>query len=98
MNQSATALDSEAETRKDAEGREEMVGNRAAMDDLVKVETRCNGNLALITINRPQSLNSLTRSMMKDLAQIFKSLDSNEEVKVIILTGAGRAFCSGVVG
>ena len=74
-----------------------MVGNRAAMDGLLKVETRCNGKLALITINRPQSLNSLTRSMMTDLAQIFKSLDSNEEVKVIILTGAGRAFCSGVV-
>ncbi|KAH9766202.1 putative enoyl-CoA hydratase 1 (peroxisomal) [Citrus sinensis] len=52
--------------------------------------------IAYVTINRPKSLNSLTRSMMADMAQAFKSLDKDESVLVIILSGSGRAFCSGV--
>ncbi|PHU29730.1 hypothetical protein BC332_01823 [Capsicum chinense] len=52
--------------------------------------------IAWITINRPKSLNSLTKSMMIDLARIFKSLDADDSVRVIILTGSGRSFCSGV--
>ncbi|KAM3324042.1 putative enoyl-CoA hydratase 1, peroxisomal [Capsicum chacoense] len=52
--------------------------------------------IAWITINRPKSLNSLTKSMIVDLARIFKSLDADDSVRVIILTGSGRSFCSGV--
>ncbi|KAG5632518.1 hypothetical protein H5410_004235 [Solanum commersonii] len=54
------------------------------------------GGVACITINRPNSLNSLTKSMMTDLARIFKSLDADDSVRVIILTGSGRSFCSGI--
>ncbi|XP_015062373.1 probable enoyl-CoA hydratase 1, peroxisomal isoform X1 [Solanum pennellii] len=54
------------------------------------------GGIACITINRPHSLNSLTKSMMTDLARIFKSLDADDSVRVIILTGSGRSFCSGI--
>ncbi|KAG9137105.1 hypothetical protein Leryth_011922 [Lithospermum erythrorhizon] len=60
---------------------------------LIKIEE---DGIAYITINRPKSLNSLTRPMMVDLAKAFKSLSDNELVKVIILSGSGRAFCSGV--
>lgn len=49
-----------------------------------------------MTINRPKSLNSLTRAMMVDLARAFKSLARDESVRAIILSGSGRAFCSGV--
>ncbi|KAM7279719.1 hypothetical protein ACFE04_006853 [Oxalis oulophora] len=52
--------------------------------------------VAFITINRPKSLNSLTKPMMADMAQAFKRLDADETVKVIVLNGSGRAFCSGV--
>ncbi|KDP35156.1 hypothetical protein JCGZ_10690 [Jatropha curcas] len=52
--------------------------------------------VAIITINRPKSLNSLTRSMMVHLAHEIKALDIDDSVRVIILTGTGRAFCSGV--
>ncbi|KAL9410150.1 hypothetical protein AB3S75_043997 [Citrus x aurantiifolia] len=58
--------------------------------------TRDPMGIAYVTINRPKSLNSLTRSMMADMAQEFKSLDKDESVLVIILSGSGRAFCSGV--
>ncbi|CAK9145665.1 unnamed protein product [Ilex paraguariensis] len=52
--------------------------------------------IATVTINRPKSLNSLTKQMMTDLATAFKLLDADEMVRVIILSGSGRAFCSGV--
>lgn len=52
--------------------------------------------VAWIIINRPKSLNSLTKAMMADLAQGIKSLKADKSVRVIILTGSGRSFCSGV--
>lgn len=60
------------------------------------VVTRDSGGIAGVTINRPKSLNSLTKSMMTELAQAFKALDADDSVRVIILSGSGRAFCSGV--
>ncbi|CDO98754.1 unnamed protein product [Coffea canephora] len=60
------------------------------------VVNRGKGGVGVVTINRPKSLNSLTRQMMKDLAKAFKSLDAEESVRVVILCGSGRSFCSGV--
>lgn len=51
----------------------------------------------LVTINRPDALNSLTRDMLMELAQIFKALRSDNDARVVILTGAGRAFSAGIV-
>ncbi|KAL0388896.1 UNVERIFIED_CONTAM: putative enoyl-CoA hydratase 1, peroxisomal [Sesamum radiatum] len=64
-------------------------------EKLIFVHRQPNG-VAYVIINRPKSLNSLTRSMMGDLAKAIKSLDSDNSVRVIILSGSGRAFCSGV--
>eukprot|EP00252_Welwitschia_mirabilis_P017150 TRINITY_DN38062_c0_g1_i1.p1 TRINITY_DN38062_c0_g1~~TRINITY_DN38062_c0_g1_i1.p1 ORF type:complete len:263 (-),score=42.80 TRINITY_DN38062_c0_g1_i1:226-1014(-) len=63
--------------------------------NLVLVKKNEDG-IAYVTINRTKSLNSLTRQMIVDLAKTFKSLDQDPKVKVIIFTGAGRAFCAGV--
>ncbi|GMJ09965.1 ENOYL-COA HYDRATASE 2, enoyl-CoA hydratase/isomerase A [Hibiscus trionum] len=52
--------------------------------------------IATVTINRPASLNSLTQLMITDLAHAFKVLGRDESVRVIVLTGSGRAFCSGL--
>eukprot|EP00475_Leptophrys_vorax_P006720 TRINITY_DN14193_c0_g3_i1.p2 TRINITY_DN14193_c0_g3~~TRINITY_DN14193_c0_g3_i1.p2 ORF type:complete len:268 (+),score=-11.00 TRINITY_DN14193_c0_g3_i1:162-965(+) len=49
-----------------------------------------------ITINRPEALNSLTRPMMRELAQAFKRVRLEGRARAIVLTGAGRAFCAGV--
>ncbi|KAJ8573943.1 hypothetical protein K7X08_010454 [Anisodus acutangulus] len=68
---------------------------KSSHEKLILVTREPNG-VAWITINRPKSLNSLTKSMMVDLARIFKSLDADDSVRVIILTGSGRSFCSGV--
>ncbi|XP_010551092.1 PREDICTED: probable enoyl-CoA hydratase 1, peroxisomal [Tarenaya hassleriana] len=69
--------------------------DRPESEILIRV-TKEPGGIAVVTINRPKSLNSLTREMMVDLAHAFKSLDADDSVRVAILTGSGRAFCSGV--
>jgi len=51
--------------------------------------------IAVITLNRPERFNSLTDSMYRDLPQILEQLRRDDEVKVLILTGSGKAFCAG---
>lgn len=65
-------------------------------EKLILVEKSSNG-IATITLNRPQALNALSRDMLVTLAFTFTSLDEDPDVRVIILTGAGRAFSAGIV-
>ncbi len=51
--------------------------------------------LVWITLNRPDALNSFTGLMLAELAQAFRQADRDEAVRVVIITGAGRAFCAG---
>lgn len=53
------------------------------------------GAIALITLNRPQALNSFTRQMHRDLWAVFDRIEQDKEVRVAVLTGAGRGFCAG---
>ncbi|KAI5574219.1 hypothetical protein BDE02_10G131500 [Populus trichocarpa] len=69
--------------------------DQTRIENLILV-TRDRNGIATITINRPKSLNSLTRPMMVRLARQINALGKDESVRVIILTGSGRAFCSGV--
>eukprot|EP00262_Sarcandra_glabra_P014578 TRINITY_DN4290_c0_g1_i1.p1 TRINITY_DN4290_c0_g1~~TRINITY_DN4290_c0_g1_i1.p1 ORF type:complete len:236 (+),score=20.87 TRINITY_DN4290_c0_g1_i1:200-907(+) len=67
----------------------------SSSENLIKIDRNPNG-IAIVTINRPKSLNSLTKSMMTDLALAFNRLDRDESVRAIVITGSGRAFCSGI--
>ena len=51
--------------------------------------------IATITLNRPQVMNALTPTMEADLHRLFDEADADRNVRVIIMTGAGAAFCSG---
>jgi len=51
--------------------------------------------VATITLNRPDKLNAFTREMLKDWENALVSCQENDAVRVIVLTGAGRAFCAG---
>jgi enoyl-CoA hydratase len=50
---------------------------------------------ALITINRPRVLNALNRSTLKELTDAFAQLNGDQRVRVIIITGSGKAFIAG---
>ncbi|MFN8179937.1 MAG: enoyl-CoA hydratase family protein [bacterium] len=52
-------------------------------------------SVATITLNRPAKLNALTFEVYRELRDAFRTLDEEEGVRAIVLTGAGRAFCSG---
>lgn len=51
--------------------------------------------IALIQLNRPNELNALNLQLMQELRDTLKSLDQNEDVRVIILTGNEKAFAAG---
>jgi len=52
-------------------------------------------HIATVTLNRPEAMNALTRGLYAELEQAFRNAHRDAEVRCVIVTGAGRAFCSG---
>lgn len=52
-------------------------------------------HIATITLNRPEKLNAFTGQMMMELIDAFDHTDANDDVRVVVVTGAGRGFCAG---
>jgi enoyl-CoA hydratase/carnithine racemase len=52
-------------------------------------------HIATITLNRPEQLNAFTGTMMYELVDAFDRIDADDDVRVVIVTGAGRGFCAG---
>lgn len=57
--------------------------------------TERDGPVLVVTLNRPEKLNPLNRRMGEELMDLFTSLRRDAGVRAVVLTGAGRAFCSG---
>lgn len=53
------------------------------------------GGVATIRMNRPESLNALDAGMASDLREAFRAASADRAIRVVVLTGEGRAFCSG---
>jgi len=51
--------------------------------------------VGVVTFNRPDRLNAINWALATDLVQLFRDLRQRDEVRVIVLTGSGRSFCSG---
>ncbi|MDO8390908.1 MAG: crotonase/enoyl-CoA hydratase family protein [Actinomycetota bacterium] len=52
-------------------------------------------HIATITLNRPDQLNAFTNTMMRELLDAFDRVDADDDVRAVIVTGAGRGFCAG---
>lgn len=52
--------------------------------------------LLLVTFSRPEALNSFTVEMANELIDLFESVNADDAVRVIVVTGGGRAFCAGM--
>lgn len=61
--------------------------------ETILYETR--GQVAYITLNRPRILNAYNDTMGDELLQAHRDFDQNDDLHVLIISGAGRAFCSG---
>ncbi len=53
------------------------------------------GGLAEITLNRPDVMNSLDEQMVKNFHTVLQSIEQDQEVRAVLITGAGRGFCAG---
>ena len=61
---------------------------------VLRVEKK--GEIAIVTLDRPQAMNALSRALREALANAFEELEADPETAAVILTGAGRAFCAGL--
>ncbi|MBI4283955.1 MAG: enoyl-CoA hydratase [Chloroflexi bacterium] len=53
------------------------------------------GNIAIMTLNRPEKLNALTTEMRQPMAEAVAKVHADDDIRVLIVTGAGRGFCAG---
>ena len=51
--------------------------------------------VAMLTLNRPDRMNAFTDQMVRDMIEAFDETDANDDVRAVIVTGEGRAFCVG---
>ena len=65
------------------------------MSQYEQIITETKGRVGIITLNRPEKLNALSATMSRELREALLSFEADDEIGAIILTGAGRAFCSG---
>jgi enoyl-CoA hydratase/carnithine racemase len=62
---------------------------------LEQITAELDGGILTITLNRPDRLNAWTQTMASELLETFDRVDADDEVRAVIVTGAGRAFCAG---
>jgi enoyl-CoA hydratase len=62
---------------------------------LITVDKRANG-VALVTLNRPEAMNALSKALRAEIAVTFHALNEDKDIRAIVLTGAGKAFTAGL--
>ncbi len=60
------------------------------------LKTAFDNGVAIVSLNRPSSMNALSAALRSELITFFRKAQSNPEVRVVILTGEGEAFCAGL--
>lgn len=59
------------------------------------VQFSTKGPIATVTLNRPNTLNAMNNELMQSISECMDRVEREKDVRVVVLTGAGRAFCSG---
>lgn len=63
--------------------------------DFEQIQLDVDNGVATITLNRPDKLNAFTARMMNEIIAAFDQTDADDDVRAVIVTGAGRGFCAG---
>ena len=65
------------------------------LDDLTTMRLERDGRVATLVLDQPDTLNAVGKTMHTELSKVFRLLAEDPESDVVVLTGAGRAFCAG---
>ncbi|MCX8073558.1 MAG: enoyl-CoA hydratase/isomerase family protein [Candidatus Binatia bacterium] len=65
------------------------------MGEYETLQVEWQGSVGVVTLHRPERLNAWTPTMGKELVEAFRAFDADSGIRVVVLAGAGRAFCSG---
>jgi enoyl-CoA hydratase/carnithine racemase len=65
------------------------------MPDYETIRLQVDGPIATITLDRPERLNAFTEQMLEDMVDALDRTDADDDVRAVIVTGAGRGFCAG---
>jgi len=65
------------------------------MPDFETAKLEIADGVATLTLNRPERMNAFNEAMVRDMVAAFDITDANDEVRAVIVTGAGKAFCAG---
>lgn len=60
-----------------------------------QITTRVDNRILTLTLNRPDKLNAFTATMMNEMIDVFTKVNDDDEVRAVVVTGAGRGFCAG---
>lgn len=61
----------------------------------IKIQVQMGGLLARVTLNRPEKFNAFDREMMRELGDLVRGVTESEKLRVLVITGEGKAFCAG---
>ena len=64
--------------------------------DYEEIRYEIQDGVAVVTLDRPQKLNAVTAQTGAELGDAMAEADEDDDVRVVVLTGAGRAFCAGL--
>lgn len=73
------------------------VGNKGGRLMYETIRYEVDGQVAWLTLNRPEQLNSFTEQMNKEMTKALKQAGADRDVRCVVITGAGRAFCAGKI-
>lgn len=68
----------------------------ADQDQYETLDIRVEDHICWLTLNRPESLNAMNRQLVTDLREFFTQLPDRRDIRVVIMKGAGRAYCAGL--
>ncbi|MET7302184.1 enoyl-CoA hydratase-related protein [Embleya sp. NPDC005575] len=69
--------------------------NREACVDYEQISTSVESNVLTVTLDRPDRLNAYTYRMREEISHALDRADADDDVRVVVFTGSGRAFCAG---
>jgi 2-(1,2-epoxy-1,2-dihydrophenyl)acetyl-CoA isomerase len=91
-------VNSQEETLPECKYQFNMSNSKSAVPEAIQASSvlyEARGAVALVTLNRPQALNSFTRQMHHDLWAALDLAQADSKIRALVITGAGRGFCAG---